>query len=113
MHPNIIFITADGWRLTVFDNDASPNQLINLREDPDEQVNRYGDPSCADVRLRLFEELAHHNIRIRMTQQYRNLPVVGEQKRMPGGLGNGDLVNPMPLYCDPAATPHFRTMDGV
>lgn len=106
-------ITADGWRLTVFDNDASPNQLINLREDPDEQVNRYGDPSCADVRLRLFEALAHHNIRIRMTQQYRNLPVVGEQKRMPGGLGNGALVNPMPLYCDPAATPHFRTMDGV
>ncbi|MBT3295973.1 MAG: sulfatase-like hydrolase/transferase [Verrucomicrobia bacterium] len=103
-------VSADGWRLTIFDDRNSQNQLINLREDPQEQVNRYSDPSCADVRLRMFEQLAHHSMRVRSTQQYRNLPVVGDRKRMPGGPGNGGLGSPMPLYCDPADTPHFGAM---
>jgi len=104
-------VSADGWRLTVFDDDDSPNQLINLIEDPLEQVNRYNDHSCINIRLRMFEALAHHSIRIRMTHQYRNLPVVGGQKRVPGGEGNGQLVNPMPIYCDPTLTPKFEAFE--
>jgi hypothetical protein len=80
-------------------------------EEPEEQTNRYYDPRCAEVRVRLFEQLANHNIRVRKIQQYRNLPVVGNQKRMPGGLGNGSLVNPMPLYCDPAKTSRFDDIE--
>lgn len=104
-------VSADGWRLTVFDNEQSPNQLINLQEDPMEQVNCYQDPSCIEVRLRMFEQLAHHNIRIRKLHQYRNLAVIADQKKMPGGEGNGQLVNPLPLYCDPATTPHFKEIE--
>ncbi len=103
-------ISADGWRMTIFDNSRAQNQLIHLREDPDEQLNLYNDPAYADVRLHMFEQLAHHNMQVRSMDQYRNLPVVDGKKRSPGGLGNGDLVSPLPLYCDPADTPHFSAL---
>jgi len=43
--PTESVISNDGWRLTLFDDGASPNQLINLRDDPTEQTNRYCDPA--------------------------------------------------------------------
>lgn len=98
-------ITADGWRLTVFDDPASTNQLIQLRDDPGECHNRYYDPACATVRVRLLEALLGHNIRIRRTPQYCNLPVIQGQKYTPGGGGGSLMVNPIPLYGRPGDTP--------
>ncbi len=98
-------ISGDGWRLTVFDDPDSPNQLINLVDDPTEQVNRYTDPDCVAIRTRLLEEMVAHNIRIRTLPQYRNLPVVDGRKVTPGGAGNGQIVNPIPIYCDVTRTP--------
>lgn len=100
-------INADGWRLTLFDDPHSPNQLINLRQDPTEQHNRYADPACERVRTHLLEQMAAHNIRIRRTPQYRNLPVVDGLKVTPCGQGNGQLGNPIPVYCDPGQTPSW------
>jgi len=48
-----------------------------------------------------------HHTRIRTTPQHRNLPVVEGQKRTPGGQGNGQLLNPIPRYCDPSETPEW------
>lgn len=100
-------ISHDGWRLTLFADDGSPNQLINLRDEPTEQKNRYDDPACAEVRRSLYEELVSHHVRIRTTPQHRNLPIVDGQKVTPGGQGNGQLVSPVPVYCDPAKTPEW------
>ncbi|BDZ55763.1 hypothetical protein GCM10025870_28360 [Agromyces marinus] len=49
-------ITADGWRLTVF-CDQAYGELFNLKVDPDEQTNLYDDPDHMGLRLRLTEEL--------------------------------------------------------
>lgn len=105
--PTDTVFSADGWRLTVFAEPHAPNQLINLREDPTEQHNRYDDPACAEIRTRLFEQLVEHHVRVRTMPQYRNLPVVDGGKRTPGGQGNGQLVDPIPIYCDPRRTPSW------
>ena len=100
-------VSDDGWRLTVFDDDASPNQLHNLRDDSSEQANRYNDPGCGSVQTRLFEQLAAHHLRIAATPQYRNLPIVDGRKCGPGGPGNGQIANPVPIYSDPGSTPEW------
>ncbi|MFC1453456.1 sulfatase [Verrucomicrobiota bacterium] len=97
----------DGWRLTLFRGDDSPNQLVDLNSDPLEQENRYADPACLDKRRHLFEEMVEHSVRIRTTPQHRNLPVVEGQKRTPGGNGNGQLLNPIPRYTDPTGIPEW------
>jgi len=79
-----------------------------LRDDPGECHNRYHDPACATVRVRLLEALLGHNIRIRRTPQYCNLAVIQDQKYMPR-LGGGDMINPIPLYGRPGDTPTWGT----
>jgi arylsulfatase A-like enzyme len=98
-------LSADGWRLTLFDGDDAPDQLVHLREDPCEQENRYEDPSCAGRRAAMLRELAAHHMRLQTMPQYRNLPVVDGHKVTPGGPGNGQICNPVPLYCDPSDFP--------
>jgi arylsulfatase len=59
-------VSDDGWRLTVYDDDHAPGEMVNLREDPDEQHNRYDDPTCAERRSWLFEAMIRRSIGVRM-----------------------------------------------
>ncbi len=91
-------ISADGWRLTNFNQAQAPNQLINLTEDPDEQLNRYRDPDCASVCRRLFEEATALRISEACLSQYRNMPIVDNQKVTAPADLQGAPTHPLPLY---------------
>jgi arylsulfatase A-like enzyme len=41
-------------------NRSSEGELYDLRSDPDEMVNRYGDSACEDIKRELFAKLAGH-----------------------------------------------------
>ncbi|MBS3762627.1 MAG: hypothetical protein KGZ25_04895, partial [Planctomycetes bacterium] len=91
-------ISDDGWRLTVFEGEDSPNQLINLVEDPDEQHNLYPDENHSEARQQMLEKMSELHVRLRQAEQYRTLPVKDNARFSPGGAGNGRLNRPLPLY---------------
>jgi len=98
-------ITADGWRLTVY-NSNDPGEMFNLREDPDEQNNLYDDPGWSEKRRELTERLVRCFIEQGECQQYRNLPAKDGKKWLVGGPGNGSLVRGLPLYDLPPKAPY-------
>jgi arylsulfatase A-like enzyme len=57
-------ITRDGWVCTAyqpgFSHDGSEGELYDLSADPLQQVNRWGDPSCASLRSDLLADLWDH-----------------------------------------------------
>ncbi len=87
-------ISEDGWRLTRFPEDEK-GQLFNLVEDPEEQHNRYDDPTYTTVRQRLLEQLVRAMGRPGTVPHYRNMPVVGGAKRFPVG---GQFQGEVPVY---------------
>jgi hypothetical protein len=91
-------ITADGWRLTLFDEPQDSDQLIHLAEDPDEQRNRYHDPAEAERRYALLRRLWHHHLQTRERPQYRNFPKHQDRRWHLGGPGKGNLCDPLPPY---------------
>jgi len=55
--PRIRTLVTDRYRLSLYGRSGSA-ELFDLREDPDEIVNRWSDPGFASVRRQLVEELA-------------------------------------------------------
>ncbi len=91
-------IRDDGWRLTVFDDPNSPNELVDLRADPAEQSNCYEDPAHWELCRQLFESLVHLRLNESCLTQYRNLPLVDGYKMTPPAMHEGTLTNPLPFY---------------
>ena len=65
-------VTDDGWRLTRYVH-AGEGQMMNLREDPDEQRNLYGRPEWVEKRQELLERLIAASVRPYGIPRYRSL----------------------------------------
>ena len=53
-------IRTNTWKLCHYSNDIG--ELYDLSTDPEEKHNRYDDPTCAEVRASLTEQLLSHLI---------------------------------------------------
>ncbi len=76
-------VTEDGWKLTVYDGEDG-GQLFDLTNDPDEQVNRYHDPECADRRERMLKQLITLQNRPSTIPHPRTQPVINGRRRYHG-----------------------------
>jgi arylsulfatase A-like enzyme len=75
-------ITADGWRLTVYDEDRKA-QMFNLVDDPQEQRNLYYDEGWSEKQTELYERFVRAYMRACVPFRYGNLPVVDGQRVFP------------------------------
>jgi arylsulfatase A-like enzyme len=89
----------EGWRLTLYDGEKG-GQLVNLREDPDEQQNRYEDPACAAKREHLLRELVRLRNAPLYPPQYRTMPAF-EGRRWQGGRRGQSSCPDLPLPRSP------------
>lgn len=99
-------ITDDGWRLTRFVAEGR-GQMFDLNADPDEQHNRYEEPTCAAQRQALLERLVAVESRPARLVQYRNLPVAAGRVWVTRPGGEHYLTEGPPVYAG-AATPYGR-----
>lgn len=61
----IVTLVDDGWRLSLLEDAPDWGELYNLRDDPDEMVNRWFDPAATAVKARMIEALARRQIDLR------------------------------------------------
>ena len=78
-------ITDDGWRITVFDEDGK-GELFDLKADPQELKNLYYDINWITKRCELMEKMSRAYMKSNKVQQYRNLPLIHNNKCI---VGNG------------------------
>ena len=76
-------ITADGYRLTVYDRDL-PGELFDLKNDPKEQNNLYDHPDYSELKLRLLERHIKAFQRHTFLPNYRNLKYKNGQRWLNG-----------------------------
>ena len=73
-------IRRDEWKLNYYHGHEP--QLFNLRQDPDELVDRAGDPSCREVRDRMIEEVLEgwdpEHIARRMAARREDLKIIAD-----------------------------------
>ncbi len=57
-------IRIGDWKLSVYHDDRC--ELYNIAEDPEELVNRYDDPGCAETRIRMTTELLKRSLGVKV-----------------------------------------------
>jgi arylsulfatase A-like enzyme len=89
-------ISDDGWRLTRWRGHEG-GEMIDLRNDPNEVVNRYRDHGCSAKREDLLERLAEVLLRPGRVPQFRSMPRCDGRRHLLGGIGGSQL---MPALAD-------------
>ncbi len=95
-------ISDDGWRLTRY-HQTGEGQLFDLRNDPDEQHNLYGDPEYGEKRVDLLERLVTSMARPRNTPDFRALPLLNGRR----AHGATRLSTSIPDYPGAARKPEW------
>ena len=79
-------ISDDGWRLTRY-TDSGEGQMFDLKNDPDEQIDLYDDPSFQSQKIDLLERLIKVRNHPKSVPNYRNIAPWKGVKEMRHGLG--------------------------